>query len=310
MAVVLVIGSEGSLGKPLTKELIKRGHNVFTADILHAPNKNHTRCDIRQFRQLSRLFEKKYDYVYNLAAEFGRKNGEDFYENLWMTNVVGLKNILSLQKVKKFKLIHFSSSEIYGEPKLASEEFMREALSKELSLKQTNDYAITKWVNELQIRNAIARNNTETFVIRLFNAYGPGEYYHPYRSVVCLFIYRALFDMPYQVFLNYHRVFMYVDDCIRTLGNIIDHFKSGEVYNIGGEEYTDVKKVSDMILEILGKDDSKITYLPEDQHNVVNKRPDINRAKEDLGHVCKVKLKEGIPKTVEWMKTVYLGKTG
>ena len=49
------------------------------------------------------------------AAEFGRWNGEDFYETLWRTNAVGTKNVIRLQERLKFRLIHFSSSEVYGD---------------------------------------------------------------------------------------------------------------------------------------------------------------------------------------------------
>ena len=45
---------------------------------------------MRNYRQLERVFEKqKIDYVYHLAAEYGRWNGEDYYENLWATNAIG-----------------------------------------------------------------------------------------------------------------------------------------------------------------------------------------------------------------------------
>jgi dTDP-glucose 4,6-dehydratase len=209
-----------------------------------------------------------------------------------------------MQEKKRFKLVHFSSSEIYGEIK-TPESYLREEISEELPLKQNNDYAISKWVNELQIRNSMATQRTETLIVRLFNAYGPGEYYTPYRSVVSQFIYKALHDLPYEVYLDYYRVFMYVDDLIPTLCNIADRFKSGEVYNIGGEEYVEVKKVSDMILDYLGKDDSLVKYLTKDVHNVASKRPDITKAKRDLGHKPTTPLSVGIPKTIEWYKKVY-----
>ena len=306
MAKILVLGSAGTVGRPLVRELEKRGHDVYTGDFGHSGSPKHTRCDTSEFRQVYGLFrEENFEYVYNLAAEFGRKNGEDYYEQLWKTNVIGLKNILRLQELKRFKLVHFSSSEIYGEPSLPEGTLLNEDLSERMPLKQKNDYAISKWVNELQIMNSIAQFSTEILIVRLFNAYGPGEYYTPYRSVVCLFIYRALKNLPYQVFLNYKRVFMYIDDAIQTLSNIADRYKPGRVYNIGGEEYADVKTVSDLILRHLGKDDSMVQYLPEDKHNVVSKRPDISRAKRDLGHDPKVRLAEGIPKTIEWMKQTY-----
>jgi dTDP-glucose 4,6-dehydratase len=175
-------------------------------------------------------------------------------------------------------------------------------------LKQNNDYAISKWVNELQIRNSIATKHAKTLIVRLFNAYGPGEYFTPYRSVVSQFVYKAMHDLPYEVYLNYYRVFMYIDDLIPTLCNIADRFKLGEIYNIGGEEYVEVKTVSDMILRYLGKDDSEVIYLDTDVHNVVSKRPDVSKAKRDLGHRPTTPLSVGIPKTIEWCKRVYARK--
>ena len=53
--------------------------------------------------------------VYNCAAEFGRWNGEDYFEQVWKSNLIGLKNIIRLQEKHDFKLIHFSSSEVYGD---------------------------------------------------------------------------------------------------------------------------------------------------------------------------------------------------
>lgn len=305
MASILVIGAKGTIGQPLVRELMKRRHKVTTSDVSHSSDQNYVRCDISKYRQVERIFnDGKFDYVYNLAAEFGRKNGEDYFEQLWETNVVGLKNILKIQEQKRFKLIHFSSSEIYGEVK-TKDGFLREELSEQVPLKQNNDYAISKWVNELQIRNSRALNQTESLIVRLFNAYGPGEYYTPYRSVVSQFVFKALHDLPYEVYLNYHRVFMYIDDLIPTLCNIADGFRDGEVYNIGGEEFVEVKVVSDMILKYLGKDDSLVKYLAADVHNVVDKRPDITKAKRDLGHKPITPLSVGIPKTIEWYKKIY-----
>ena len=59
----------------------------------------------------------------------------------------------------------------------------------EHEVKQMNDYAMSKWVNEMQVRNSAIAHGTETVVVRLFNTYGPGEYYSPYRSVNCRFTY-------------------------------------------------------------------------------------------------------------------------
>lgn len=303
MARILVTGSKGTLGIPLVKELKKRGHEVWQCDLQHEKDENYIRSEVSNYRQLERVFEaSKYDYVYHLAAEFGRVNGEEYYDTLWQTNVIGTRNILEWQKRKKFRLIFASSSEIYGDKPV---DILNEELPMKESIIQHNDYAVTKWVNEIQVMNFEKRFGNEVVRLRLFNAYGPGEYYHNYRSVVCLFCYRALFDLSYQVYEGYNRVFMYIDDFIPTLATVCERFKAGEVYNIGGVEYRSVKDLSDIILKYVGKKDKLVEYLPEDKHNVTNKRPNIEKAKKAFGHNPKITLEEGVPKTIEWMKEVY-----
>jgi len=307
---ILVTGCKGTLGIPLVAELKKRGHTVYGCDIKHERDNNYIRCDISEYRQLERVFSiDRIDFVFNLAAEFGRINGEEYYEKVWKTNVIGLRNILEIQKNLRFKLIHASSSEIYGElGDLFGLEMKKDILYyKEdmIPAKQKNDYAISKWVNELQCENFMARYKNQIMILRFFNAYGPGEYYNNYRSVVCLFCYRAIKNIPYQVYENYHRVFMYIDDFIPTLANCVEKFMPGEIINIGGDDYRSVKELSDIILKELGMSDSLVEYVPLDLHNVVNKRPDITKAKKLLGHNPKIKLEEGIERTIHWMKEIY-----
>ncbi|HJU37622.1 MAG TPA: NAD(P)-dependent oxidoreductase [Gaiellaceae bacterium] len=303
MAKILVTGSLGTLGRPLVRELKARGHDVWQCDVPHAGEEQYIRADISSYRQLEKVFRaEEYDYVYHLAAEFGRLNGEEYYETLWQTNVIGTRNVLELQREHEFKLIFASSSEIYGD---RHEAVLHEDIPLQQSIIQQNDYAVTKWVNEIQVMNFEKRHGSPIVRCRFFNAYGPGEYYHSYRSVVCLFCYRAMFDLPYEVYEGYHRVFMYIDDFIPTLANVCERFKAGEVYNIGGEDYRSVRELSDRILAHLGKDDSLVRYLPEDFHNVQNKRPDITRARRDLGHDPQTRLEDGVPRTIDWMQAVY-----
>ncbi len=303
MAKILVLGSKGAVGSYLVKELEIRKHAVFCADISHSPLSHYQRVDVGQYRQLERLFEyEKYDYVYHLAAEFGRRNGEEYFETLWQTNVIGCRNVLELQKKHNFKLVFFSSSEIYGD---LDYEFLSEDLPQKTPIFPKNDYAISKWVNELQIQNFTQLHQTQTVIVRLFNTYGPGEYFSEYRSVVCQFIYKALHDLPYTVFLNHTRSSTYIDDTIRTLANISENFCPGEVYNICGDDYHDIKMLSDLILKLLKKNDDKVIYKELDFHNVKHKRGDNNKAKKDLGFVTSVHLEEGIRRTIQWQKEIY-----
>lgn len=301
---ILVTGGLGTVGMFLVRELRERGHDVWMCDLAHHGDPQYFRCNVSSLMQLERVFkEHEFDYVYHLAAEFGRWNGEDYYDFLWLTNCVGTKNLIRLQEQKGFKMIFFSSSEVYGD----WDGLMTEDVMDTHEIKQLNDYAMTKWVGEMQVLNSAAMFNTETVRVRLFNTYGPGEYYSPYRSALCIFIYNALHNMPYNVYLGHTRTSTYITDTVHSLGNIIDNFKKGEVYNIGGKELHDMKYASDLILNYLNKDDSIVTYKEAEPFTTKDKKIDVTKAIRDLGHDPKITLEQGIPKTIEWMKEVYKG---
>lgn len=313
---ILITGGLGAVGSYLTKELRSRGHHVFVCDLRHDSDPLYARCDVGKFHQVERLWTgggwtngycpegRKFDVVYHLAAEFGRWNGEDYYENLWQTNAIGTKNILRMQEKEGFQAIYFSSSEVYGD----YEGVMSEDVMDKLEIKQMNDYAISKWVNEMQVLNSATQFNTESVRVRLFNTYGPGEHYSLYRSVICLFCYRALHNIPYTVYKGHKRTSTYITDMARTLGNIVDNFKSGEVYNIGGEDYHTIEEVSEIILRLLGKKDKEVelvTFQESEPMTTLQKLVDCSKAKRDIDHKSTVRLEEGIANTLAWMKQVY-----
>lgn len=293
---IAVTGHLGTIGTPLVKALRAAGHEVIGVDIRH--NADGIRADVAEFRQLAAI-PRDVELVYHLAAEFGRHNGEDFYEQVWRTNALGTKNILRLQRIYGFKLIFASSSEVYGERP-------DPVLTEDLPLSPlllTNDYAISKLVNEAQILNAQKQHDSQTMTLRFFNAYGPGEFYHSYRSVVCLFTYRALKGLPYTVYEGYYRVFQYIDDLVATLVRAATNFAPGLVANVAGTEYLSVQDLHNELCKLVDIDTAKlVTLAPRELHNVTSKRPSILIAQRVLGHDPQVKLADGLKKTVEWMR--------
>lgn len=312
---ILVTGGKGVVGMGLVQDLRDRGHFVISCDLMHQPDEIgfslktdistplYARCDVGRYRQIERVFEGMgpFDYVYHCAAEFGRWNGEDFYETLWHTNAVGTKNIIRLQEQLRFKLIHLSSSEVYGD----WPELMVETVMDEYEIKQMNDYAMTKWVNEMQIRNSAQQYGTESVVVRLFNTYGPGEYYSPYRSVNCRFLYCALTNTPWTVYRGHSRTSTFLADTVHTLANIVDNFKPGETYNIGGDSLHTIEELSDIVLGVTDASPSLVHYRDAEILTTKDKRVDVSKAIRDLHHQNSYSLEEGTRITVEWMRNVY-----
>jgi len=312
---ILVTGGLGTVGAGLASELRRRGRQVVTCDIAHQPNELafsvptdvsgplYARCDVGEFRQIERVIEHMgpFSCVYHCAAEFGRWNGEDFYETLWRTNAVGTKNVIRLQERLRFRLVHFSSSEVYGD----WPELMVETVMDDHEIKQLNDYAMTKWVNEMQVRNSMLRYGTESVVVRLFNTFGPGEYYSPYRSVNCRFLYCALNGLPWTVFRGHSRTSTFLTDTVRTLANIVNNFRPGETYNIGGSHHHTIEELSDAVLKVTGAPASLVRYQDSEVQTTRHKLVDVSKAIRDLRHQDTYSLEEGLRITADWMRRAY-----
>jgi dTDP-glucose 4,6-dehydratase len=299
---ILITGGTGAVGTHLVRELRDRGHDVWVLDRHHSHQPQYIRADVGDYRQFHRAFElSEPDLVYHLAAEFGRWNGEDFYETLWRSNAIGNKNLVRLQEESGARAVFFSSSEVYGDWRGVMTE---DAMDKN-EIRQLNDYAMTKWIGELQHINAAAMSGTETVRVRLFNIYGPGEYYSPYRSALCIFLYKGLHHEAFTVNVGHTRSWLYVTDAARTLGNIANNFIPGEVYNIAhGREYR-MDELAAIVQRVLDVPDEVITYRESEPFTTHNKSVDTSKAERDLDHRPETSLDDGITQTAEWMREVY-----
>jgi len=172
-------------------------------------------------------------------------------------------------------------------------------------IKQMNDYAMSKWVNEMQVRNSAQQYGTESVVVRLFNTYGPGEYYSPYRSVNCRFLYCALTNTPWTVFRGHSRTSTFLADTVRTLVNITDNFKAGETYNIGGNDLHTIEELSDVVIKVTGASPSLVRYCDAEILTTKDKRVDISKSVRDLDHRNTISLEKGMRLTAEWIRSVY-----
>ena len=182
---------------------------------------------------------------------------------------------------------------------------MYENVMDKVAIDQMNDYAMSKRVNEMQIRNSKIMYDTESVIVRLFNTYGDGEWYHPFRSVNCVFIYNLLHGKPVTVYRGHKRTSTYVYDCVNTLANISENFVDGEVYNIASESYHSIENLIELILKHTGADESLVTYSTSEILTTKHKLVNVDKAVKDLNHKNSIGLEEGVKRTISWMKKYY-----
>ena len=156
---------------------------------------------------------------------------------------------------------------------------------------------------------AIKNEALKAAIIRIFNVYGPGEEYCEYRSVVCLFIYKLLKNLPVTIYANAHRSFLFIDDWVNAVSNftlVHKNIVSGTAINLGSSEYITIEKLFEAISKHIPETRSEILFLYDDEKaNIKNKLPNTDRAKKLLGFSCRTSLEEGIKKTVDWMRAKY-----
>jgi dTDP-glucose 4,6-dehydratase len=313
---ILITGSEGFVGTALKAELRKRGHEVWGCDLMHSADPQVIRADVAEARQLQPVFVKSHPHVtYHLAAEFGRANGETFYEQLWKSNAIGTHNVIHECDTYNSILAFASSSEAYGDIE-TNGGLLKEEVLETCAPNFHNEYALSKWTNERQIYMAARNRKLRAVVFRFFNAYGPGEHYSPYRSVVCLFIYRMLKGLPITVHKDSFRTHLWIGDLVNTLANLASprvqtsahkwHEPSRTaVFNIGSEEYESVEALYEKLKALIPDSKSEVTFLDAERANVRSKRPDVTRAVTHLYHHNGVQLYEGLKRTIEWMQETY-----
>ncbi len=254
--------------------------------------------DLRAREEIEKVI-KKVNFVINLAANISVKRSFENPEEVFFNNTLITFNILNALKKKKIPLIHFSTSEVYGNPeKLPVTEGNRK-----ISL---SPYAASKIACDELVRSICNYENIPFLILRPFNTYGPRQ---SIRSLIPWIIYEILNSNEIKIGnLNTKRDFLYVKDLVKIIEILIEkkHFNGEEVNVCSGKSYS-VKEIIDLLLEISGIN-KKIRELN------IRKRPSKNEIQELRGDNSKIKkiigklkltnLKEGLKETFEFYKKI------
>jgi dTDP-glucose 4,6-dehydratase len=309
---ILITGSEGVLGSVLKKELRDRGHDVYGCDLFHSFDPKIMRADVGEYRQLARVFDfAQPEFVYHFAAEFGRNNGQAFYEQLWKTNCIGTRNVIDECLRTKAVLAHASSSEAYGLSERYTNYDLYEDLLYLFPPEFHNEYALTKWTNERQVAMAMRNGGLSAAIFRFFNVYGPPERFSPYRSVVCQLAYKLLKGLPITITKDGFRSHLWIGDWVEAVANLADNFRLIEaqpeplVFNIGGDEYTSIEELYNRLVEIIHPKSPRVTFIETEPANCATKKPDNSRARRLLNHDPSTSLDFGLRQTVDFLRGQY-----
>ncbi len=306
--IALVTGGAGFIGSHLCEYLLEKGFKVICVDnlstgseenIKHLKNNKNFKFlkkDVREDLDIN----EKIDYIFDLASRASPKDFRIYPIDILTTNGLGVYNLLKIAEKNKAKFLFSSTSEVYGDPK--------EHPQKETCWGNVNPIGIrgcydeAKRFAEAMVMAFVRERVLDARIIRIFNTYGPRLNEYDGR-VVSNFITQALKNEPLTVYGdgNQTRSFCYVSDTVEGIYKVMMNGEKGEVYNLGNEEEYKILDIA-KIIKNLTNSDSEIVFkdLPEDDPKI--RKPDISKARKYLNWESKVKLKEGLERTIEYFK--------
>ena len=311
---ILLTGAAGFLGSHLCERLLQDGHEVVGMDnfitgspenIAHLSGKagfSFIRHDVSDFI----FVPGKVDAVLHFASPASPNPKSPFgYVNLpiqtMKAGALGTHNTLGLARANQARFLLASTSEIYGDP---------------LEHPQTEEY----WghVNPIGARSVYDEakrfaealtmayhrfHGIDTRIARIFNTYGPRMHLDDGR-VVPNFIQQALCGQPLTVYGNGEqtRSFCYVDDLVEGITRLLSSDEHLPI-NIGNPVELTIIEFAEMINRIVGNK-AGIVYKPADRQesDPQRRRPDITRASTILKWEPKIKLEDGITRTIPFFR--------
>jgi nucleoside-diphosphate-sugar epimerase len=299
MTTILVTGGLGVIGSRMVPLLREHGNDVKVLDNRILRLRDYIRADICSMVETERAFKEwQVDYVFHLAGEVGRENGELFARRAVDINVSGTLNLIQLCREYGSRLIYASTSEAYGD---VGETVMHENL---VPGKLTNCYALSKFQAEQYIRHFVENYDLQAHIFRIFMCYGPGEYPSYYRSAISRFVYNAIHDRPIYVHQSTVRSWCYVDDIVEGWQAVTQHFKPGipELYNLGRHDPLPMAEVARLVCELSGKSEDLIRYIEMPKFVTRTKLASFEKARQHLEFESKVPLEVGLERTIEWQR--------
>ena len=305
---VLITGGCGFLGSNMVKKLLNDDTNIYIVDNLSTgslENVEHLLSDNVKFFKYDITDEKIKDYInewqideiYNFACPASPKYYLDYPIETWNASILGVKNLLESIKGTNRKLFHSSTSEVYGDALVMPQ--VEEYWGNVNPIGVRACYDEGKRAAETLIYDYIRKFDVDARVVRIFNTYGPGMSVYDGR-VISNFVTQALTGKDITIYGdgNQTRSFCFVDDTIDAIYRLMKlDTKLDTPVNIGNPQERTINEVAEYVKEVL-KSDSKIVHLEKMSDDPQKRRPNINKAKENLNWSPVVTYEEGMKKSI------------
>jgi UDP-glucose 4-epimerase len=298
----LVTGGAGFLGVALANRLARDGHQVRVIDDLSEGDSTRldervlfTRGDVADRPKLWTLLQDV-DCVYHLAARVLVSESILYPREYNEVNVGGTVSVMeAMRDAGVRRVVLTSSGAIYGEQ---AEQPVRE----DQTPNPQSPYAVSKLAAEYYVRTIGALWGIETVVLRIFNAYGPGQNLPPsHPPVVPRFLNQALRGGSLVIFGGggQTRDFVYVDDAVEALvASATAADVDRRIVNVGCGRETSINGLAALVAEVAGRE-IEVLHSPAESGGVSRLCADIGVAHRLLDYEPRVDLAQGLRLTLE-----------
>lgn len=270
--MILITGSSGFIGKQLKKRI---PNHISTLD-----NKG-TKIDIRFRDEVLKL--KKVDTVIHLAGKI--PSAKNFSENVFFEhNTLGTLNVLEYCVKKNIKKIIFVSTYVYGKPK-------KNPINEKSDINPHNAYTKSKSLAEELCKVYGEKFGIKVIILRPFNIFGSTLKSGFLTSNILKSLKN---EKPITIVnKNSERDYLFIDDFIDVIKNMIGYDCNFEIFNVGSGNSISFEKLISIFEEKSGKKIKKIIKTSK-ENNIPKIQADIKKIKSKTGWEPKISLEEGI----------------
>ena len=308
MSTVLVTGGAGFLGSHLCDRLIARGDEVICLDNFFTGKRRniqhlleHPRFEVIRHDIVHPIY-LEVDRIFNLACPASPEAYQFNPIKTIKTSTVGMVNIMGLAKRCRSRILHASTSEVYGDPQVhpQTEDYWGHVNP----IGPRSCYDEGKRIAESLLMNYHQAHGTEIRIIRIFNTYGPRMDPNDGR-VISNFIRQALTGDDLTIYGDgtQTRSFCYCDDLIDGMLRLMDQDQHIGPVNVGNPIENTMLELAQAVIDATGSQ-SSISHHPLPGDDPRQRCPDISRARDWLGWEPQVALNEGLEQTIEWHRNL------